>query len=78
MDPFIQACEHEIWLQCAQYEVTLGLSHTPGAALDGTADTPNHWHLAQVYRNRVDKLVQENSITIVNVSRELFHVSPLF
>ena len=75
--PFIQACTHEIWFEYAQHEVRLGVSHTQVVALEGSADALSHWHLAQVYRYRVDKLLQDKSATVVNIGREFVHMSPL-
>ena len=52
----------------------MGVFHTPGADLEGSTDALSHWHLAQVFRKGVDKLVQEKSVTIVDIGREHFHV----
>ena len=59
-DPFIQVCAHEIWLECAHQEMTLGVSHTHREALEGSVDSLSCWHLVQVYRDREDKVVQDN------------------
>ena len=56
----------------------LGVSHTPGATLEGSDDMLSEWHIGKVYNDRVDKLVQDNSINIADVGGDLFHVSPLF
>ena len=63
-DPFTQACARKIWLECAQHEITLVVSHTPAEALGDSVEALSHWNLAQVYGDRVDKWVQDKSVTM--------------
>ena len=35
-DAFIQACVREIWLTCADWDITLAVSHVSGALLSWT------------------------------------------
>ena len=49
-DAFIQACARELWLTCEQFNITLGVSHTPGEGLTLTADAFSHWHTSQLYK----------------------------
>ena len=74
-DPFLQACVREIWLTCAIWDVTLAVGHVSGVSLTSTADALSHWHLGQVYKNKVRVLLEDNYITCIHVPEEVFHLS---
>ena len=48
-DAFIQACEREIWLTCAAWDITLAVGHVSAMSLEGTADALSRWHLGQPF-----------------------------
>ena len=62
-DAFLQAYAQDVCLMCALWDITLAVSHIPGAQLRDTADALSSWHLSKVYRDRVTSLVQVKSIT---------------
>ena len=77
-DPSIQASVPEIWLECTLHEVTLRVSHTCGATLEGSADAMSQWNWWKVYKDRMDKLLQDKSFNNFDVCKDISHVSPLF
>ena len=71
----IQVCIREIWLTCVEHQITLGVAHISGAVLEDLADLLSHWHLGQVYKDRVDRLVNDRDIAIADINSDCFNVS---
>ena len=55
-DAWIQAYAYQLWLTCARYHITLGMSHISGELLTSSADD-----LSQHHKDRVTKLLKDKS-----------------
>ena len=53
-DAFIQACARELWLSCAECDITLWISRMPGEDLTLTAGAVSCWHTSQHYIDHVN------------------------
>ena len=58
-DSFIHACTQQLWLICAELDITLNMSHIPCEQLTMSIDTLSYWHMGQHYKDCVHSLVQD-------------------
>lgn len=63
-DTCIQVCAKALWLLCAEFDIMLGVSHTPIENLTLMADALKHWHMDQLYNDDVNQLVQDRRIEL--------------
>ena len=54
---FIQACSMELWLMCAEHDITLSVAHTPEVALTASANPSSPWHTREVFSDKVKQLL---------------------
>jgi hypothetical protein len=62
----------EIWLLCAQLDISLQVSHIAGADLTTSADALSRMHLGQPFASRVDSLLSSQRIKLTKVPNKLF------
>ena len=74
-DAFLQTCAREIWQTCTQWDITLTVSHIPGAHLQETANALSRYHLGQPYQDRVSSLIADKGISLHSVPDHLFTLS---
>ena len=71
----LQTVAREIWLITAQLDITLKVSHVPGAQLTYSADALSRLHLGVPYSQRVKRLLSSASISLTPVPSTLFQLS---
>ena len=74
-DAFIQQCAREIWLITALNDFCLSVEHIAGEDLHHTADALSRYHTGEAYRCRVDRLVENSGITLINPRMDIFNLS---
>ena len=74
-DPFLQAGTRDIWQTCAQWDITLAVSHMPGELLQDTADALSRYHLGQIFQDRVSSLLNDKGMSLQPVPDHLFTLS---
>jgi hypothetical protein len=68
----LQTVAREIWLLCAQLDISLQVSHIAGADLTASADALSRMHLGQPFASRVDSLLSSQRIKLTKVPNKLF------
>ena len=76
-DLFLQSCAHQLWLTCASHDITLAVDHIPGEFLTSSADALSWWHTGQQFKDRVNCVIRDQGVKIINVSPKAFVLSPL-
>ena len=76
-DMCLQACARQLWLVCARFDITAGDGYIPGESLLASAEVLSRWHLGQTYQERVQHLIDNNGIKLIEVPAPVFHLSPL-
>ena len=75
-DTFIQACTRPLWFICATHYITLAVGHIAGEHFTSSAAALSRWHMGQHYKDRVNMLIQDKGVNIVNVPSDAFEISP--
>ena len=73
--PILQTIAREIWLLCAQQDISLQVSHIAGAQLTQSADALSRLHLGPPYSQCVDMFLSKASISLSPVPTTLFNIS---
>jgi hypothetical protein len=71
----LQTVAREIWLLCAQQDITLAVSHIAGAQLTASADALSRMHLGAPFNERAQQFLSTSNITLSSVPPSLFHTS---
>jgi hypothetical protein len=71
----LQTVAREIWLLCAQQDITLQVSHIAGAQLTASADALSRMHLGAPFTERAQQFLSNSNITLSSVPPSLFHTS---
>ena len=73
-DTFLQASQ--LWLVHARYDIILGVGHILVESLLASADALSRCHLGQPYQDRVQHLIDNTGIKLIDVPSQAFHLSP--
>ena len=73
-DSYIQSCTREMWLICAQADITLAVSHVLIESLTDSADALSSYHMAQVYKDTVQSLV-DKGVSIIGQAPHAVNLS---
>lgn len=71
-DSYLLACAREVWLICAQKNISLLVEHKAGVLLQD-ADSLSREHLSAQFKAKVEKIAKSH--TRLNVSQELFNLT---
>ena len=61
-----------LWLICAEWDITLGVTHIPGEDLTASVNALSCWHMGQHYKGHVHSSVHDREIRLVIIAPDAF------
>ena len=76
-DPFFESCARQLCLSCVSHDIILAVGYIPDEFLTSSANALSRWHMDQQFNDRVNCLIQDHGVMIINMSPQAFVLSPL-